>query len=170
MVFILRDCASVVALAWKTKSLSLCLLNYFPQLQKNPSRLSHSPFSSIFTCIISSQSVVHMISSTAFGVLLIMFSRWKYRWVSSILLVIWLELELQDPYKGFLRVTRVWDILQLKRRTGYFFEISSFLSARPKPSLLVFCPACPEPGVNIPLDAKQIPYDLRSVLCHITLP
>jgi hypothetical protein len=71
--------------------------------------------------------------------------------------------DLQDPYKSFLKVTRVWDVLQLKRRSGYKFNITSLIPTRSlSPGLVsLFCPSCPEPGVNMSLGADVIPHTLR---------
>ncbi|KAJ7854814.1 hypothetical protein B0H14DRAFT_2260600, partial [Mycena olivaceomarginata] len=53
-----------------------------------------------------------------------------------------------NPYAAFLRVVRVFNLLTLRKRTGQLHAIDAMLSHCPKGNLLVWCPACPEPGFN----------------------
>jgi len=63
-------------------------------------------------------------------------------------------------YKAFLVVTRFWDSLQMKRRTGFAFKIYTHLPGRTH-SAILFCPSCPEPGVNMLSEGVIIPDDLK---------
>jgi hypothetical protein len=55
----------------------------------------------------------------------------------------------QDPYKAFLRVSRVWEHINLKLHSGSVHDIAKILTSRPPKSIISFCPACSEPGVNM---------------------
>jgi hypothetical protein len=67
----------------------------------------------------------------------------------------------QDPYKAFLRVTRVWDYLTTKRRTGQAHNIDTYLPHRPPGNVAVVCPSCPEPGINMEARPEMVPHELR---------
>jgi hypothetical protein len=70
----------------------------------------------------------------------------------------------QDPYKSFLRVTRIWDYLTRKKEAGLASGVNTQLASRPDNSMVVYCPACPEPGTNMPEEWKEIPPSLRYIL------
>ena len=54
----------------------------------------------------------------------------------------------QDRYRELLRVSRIWRLLKLLKWQGFHGN-----STDPGPGQLVlFCPACPQPGVNVPPD------------------
>jgi hypothetical protein len=42
--------------------------------------------------------------------------------------------------------------LQASKRFGEIYSLSS-----PPPSLTLFCPSCPQPGINLPLNWKDLP-------------
>ncbi|KAJ7652290.1 hypothetical protein B0H17DRAFT_1163665 [Mycena rosella] len=69
--------------------------------------------------------------------------------------------DVPNPYAAFLCVVRVFNFLTLKKRTGQFHGIDSILSHRPSGNLLVWCPACPEPGFNSDPNCPKTPHDLR---------
>jgi hypothetical protein len=71
-----------------------------------------------------------------------------------------LMLLLQNPYATFLRVVRVWRLITVLKRTGQAFGIDNILAHRPKGNLVIYCPACPEPGVNT-VEGPPIPEYLR---------
>ncbi|KAJ7933210.1 hypothetical protein B0H13DRAFT_1592433, partial [Mycena leptocephala] len=62
---------------------------------------------------------------------------------------------------AFLRVVRVFDFLTLRKRSGQLHSIDSVLNHRPKGNLLVWCPACPEPGFNSDPNCRKTPHHLR---------
>ncbi|KAF8955769.1 hypothetical protein BDZ97DRAFT_1709000 [Flammula alnicola] len=66
-----------------------------------------------------------------------------------------------DPYPQFRLVMRVWRILQAKKRLGQAHGIDTVLKNRPEGNLLVYCPACPEPGVNMEMGWEKTPLHLR---------
>jgi hypothetical protein len=69
---------------------------------------------------------------------------------------------LQDRYREFLRVARVWRYMTSVRRAGQAHNIDSILTHRQPGSLAVRCPACLEVGFNVTkefLDA--LPIKLR---------
>ncbi|KAJ6470132.1 hypothetical protein C8R47DRAFT_1222765 [Mycena vitilis] len=69
--------------------------------------------------------------------------------------------DIANPYAAFLRVVRVFNYLTLKKRTGQFHGIDAVLSHRPHGNLLVWCPACPEPGFNSDPNCPKTPQRLR---------
>ncbi|KAJ7138606.1 hypothetical protein C8R46DRAFT_1321618, partial [Mycena filopes] len=69
--------------------------------------------------------------------------------------------DVANPYAAFLRVVRVFNYLTLKKRTGQFHNIDQFLPHRPAGNLLVWCPACPEPGFNSDPNCPTTPAHLR---------
>lgn len=69
----------------------------------------------------------------------------------------------QDPYKAFLRIVRIWEVLSMKRWMGVCLGIKKLLPTRSLGALNVFCPSCPEPGVNMPLQVAPRPSHLRYV-------
>ena len=71
----------------------------------------------------------------------------------------------QDRYKELLRVSREWNDLQNRKRAGFAHDPQ--LAAENKPgSLAVFCPACPQPGINLPVNWKQdqLPWRFMRVM------
>lgn len=65
-----------------------------------------------------------------------------------------------DRYRELMRCLRQWRDLQARRRAGYPFDGET----PPKPgSLALFCPACPQPGVNLPDDWKSDPQQYVSL-------
>ena len=51
----------------------------------------------------------------------------------------------------------------MKKRSGQFHGIDAVLSHRPAGNLLVWCPACPEPGLNSDPNCPETPAHLRYV-------
>jgi hypothetical protein len=68
---------------------------------------------------------------------------------------------MKNPYAAFLRVVRVFNLLTLRKRTGQLHAIDAMLSHCPKGNLLVWCPACPEPGFNSDPCCPKTPHHLR---------
>ncbi|KAK6997020.1 CxC2 domain-containing protein [Favolaschia claudopus] len=69
--------------------------------------------------------------------------------------------DIPNPYAAFLRVVRVFNYLTLVKRSGQLHGIDRILSHRPAGNLLVWCPACPEPGFNSDLNCPKTPSHLR---------
>lgn len=60
--------------------------------------------------------------------------------------------------------------MKAERRAGRVHEIHTEIPGRPLNHLMVLCPACPEPGVNIvPQEYKDIPEHLKSASSSPTL-
>ena len=55
-----------------------------------------------------------------------------------------------DRYRELMRVLRQWRDLQSRQRAGELYRVET--SPLPKGSLTTFCPACPQPGINLPDD------------------
>lgn len=70
---------------------------------------------------------------------------------------------LQDAYKHFLKIARVYRLVTAMKRSGQAHGIDQYLTHRPAGNLIVYCPACPEPGVNMPptRDIGRVPPELR---------
>ncbi|KAF7349823.1 CxC2 domain-containing protein [Mycena venus] len=66
-----------------------------------------------------------------------------------------------DPYANFLRLIRVWDYLTLLKRSGQMHGIDLLLPHRPEGNLVLYCPACPEPGFNTDPSWSETPESLR---------
>ncbi|THU98523.1 hypothetical protein K435DRAFT_818833 [Dendrothele bispora CBS 962.96] len=54
-----------------------------------------------------------------------------------------------DPYQTFMRVARFWRYLESKVRLGQVHGIDKFFPHRPSGFLMLYCPACSDPGVNM---------------------
>jgi hypothetical protein len=76
----------------------------------------------------------------------------------------------KDPYKSFLRVSRIWDHLTSRVRSGFTHGLNALLPPRPEKAIISYCPACPEPGVNMFDGWKLTPDELKCVTsftrCH----
>ncbi|CAA7262273.1 unnamed protein product [Cyclocybe aegerita] len=57
--------------------------------------------------------------------------------------------KIPDPYPQFRLVVRVWRLLTATKRLGQVHGIDMLLPNRPAGNLSVYCPACPEPEVNM---------------------
>ncbi|KAJ3555786.1 hypothetical protein NP233_g12126 [Leucocoprinus birnbaumii] len=55
----------------------------------------------------------------------------------------------EDRYSSFVLVMRFWRTLSLRRWAGLEHKIHQILTHRRKYSLAVYCPACPEIGLNV---------------------
>ncbi|KAJ7137354.1 hypothetical protein C8R43DRAFT_893689 [Mycena crocata] len=66
----------------------------------------------------------------------------------------------KDRYHEFLRMTRIWEHLQMLKRAGRCHDPSGAAGTQPGECALL-CPACPQPGKNLPPDWKDVPEDRR---------
>ncbi|KAK7006975.1 hypothetical protein R3P38DRAFT_2554914 [Favolaschia claudopus] len=64
--------------------------------------------------------------------------------------------DVPDPYSNFLRSIRFWDYLTMLKRLGQMHGIDRLLPHRPEGNLVLYCPACPEPGFNSEPNASSI--------------
>ena len=63
---------------------------------------------------------------------------------------------IQEGYENFRRAGRFWRDLTSRRQSGQGQGIDEFLPENRYPgSVAVVCPACPEPGFNLPEDWKE---------------
>ncbi|KAG1786181.1 hypothetical protein EV424DRAFT_1476806 [Suillus variegatus] len=60
-----------------------------------------------------------------------------------------------DHYRELMRVARQWRQLKLLKWNGFAYERRRPTSGE----LALFCPACPQPGVNAPLPTNRNPDD-----------
>ncbi|KAJ3833393.1 hypothetical protein F5878DRAFT_699884 [Lentinula raphanica] len=55
-----------------------------------------------------------------------------------------------DPYQIFMLVARIWRYLKTRIRTGEIFNINEVhFPHRPAHSLILYCPVCPDPAINM---------------------
>lgn len=62
---------------------------------------------------------------------------------------------LQDRYRELMRLSRQWQDIQVRKRFGFGHDTENEPG---NGDLAFFCPACPQPGVNIPdnwMDARN---------------
>jgi hypothetical protein len=59
---------------------------------------------------------------------------------------------MKNRYEELIRVSRQMRNLQVKKRFGAVYGTSSSHG-----SLAIFCPSCPQPGINLPQDWKDLP-------------
>jgi hypothetical protein len=69
-------------------------------------------------------------------------------WGSTILLLTFLK----NRYQELIRVSRQMRKLEVSKRFGSVYGHSSSAG-----SLAIFCPSCPQPGINLPPDWKSLP-------------
>ncbi|KAJ7488488.1 hypothetical protein B0H11DRAFT_1912979 [Mycena galericulata] len=70
----------------------------------------------------------------------------------------------KETYENFIRASRLWAMLTTKKRMGQMHRIDDVLPYRPKGNLVLYCPACPEPGFNMD---KKMPRQLPPELRHL---
>jgi hypothetical protein len=64
-----------------------------------------------------------------------------------------------------MRISRIWRDLLTRKRSGYGHDEEEPGDG----DLGLFCPACPQPGINIPPDWKERPDQYVSALIHARL-
>ena len=62
--------------------------------------------------------------------------------------------EFKDRYRELMRVSRLWRDLKARVSSGLGHEINPTLQPG---ELAIFCPACPQPGVNLPKNWEKDP-------------
>lgn len=58
-----------------------------------------------------------------------------------------MSLNVQDRYRELMRVSRQWRDLQTRKRFGYGHDLDKTPGFG---DLALFCPTCPQPGINLP--------------------
>ena len=56
---------------------------------------------------------------------------------------------------------RVYRVIIATKRLGQAHGIDKILCRRPAGNLMVYCPSCPEPGVNMEVGWERTPPELR---------
>jgi hypothetical protein len=79
--------------------------------------------------------------------------------------------EVLNLYREFRRMTRIWRWMKRLKWAGYAGSTKKVNEVKPG-ELTLFCPACPQQGINIPDNwrddkARQVIYFLRRFLPHI---
>jgi hypothetical protein len=59
---------------------------------------------------------------------------------------------MKDRYRELIRVSRQMRKLEVSKRFGAVYGTSSSHG-----TLAIFCPSCPQPGINLPPDWKDLP-------------
>jgi hypothetical protein len=66
-----------------------------------------------------------------------------------------------DRYRELLRISRQWRYLKYQKWHGighdFISETSEMSEAVAEGSMAIFCPTCPQPGINLPDDWKSLP-------------
>jgi hypothetical protein len=62
------------------------------------------------------------------------------------------ECTMQNRYRELLRVSRSWRDLHARKRFGFGHETDKTPG---NGDLALFCPACPQPGINLPKNWKN---------------
>ncbi|KIL54859.1 hypothetical protein M378DRAFT_91785, partial [Amanita muscaria Koide BX008] len=65
-------------------------------------------------------------------------------------------IQVKDRYKEFLRMTHEWRHLKMMKRAGRRHDDSG---AKKEGSCAILCPACPQPGINLPVNWENAPDD-----------
>ncbi|KAJ6613075.1 hypothetical protein B0H10DRAFT_2049902, partial [Mycena sp. CBHHK59/15] len=66
----------------------------------------------------------------------------------------------RERYEEFLRMTRQWQNLHLLKRAGRGHDPAEDHVASTKPGeCALLCPACPQPGKNLPPDWEKVPFE-----------
>jgi hypothetical protein len=81
-----------------------------------------------------------------------MHSQMKYQYVHSLSVKQPTNLQLKNRYPELIRVSRQMRKLQVSKRFGEIYKPFS-----PPGSLTLFCPSCPQPGINLPPVWKELP-------------
>jgi|ERR1700733_61895 len=76
-----------------------------------------------------------------------------------------LKLSMQNLYKQLLRASRQWRDLKNRMHSGLGYEQED--DSTPDGSMAIFCPACPQPGINLPDDWKER-YTPYAFIIHIS--
>ncbi|KAJ6513753.1 hypothetical protein C8R47DRAFT_1286610 [Mycena vitilis] len=74
------------------------------------------------------------------------------------------ESNVQDIYDSFVRAAHLWGFISTEKRMGQMHGVDDVLSHRPKGNLVLYCPACPEPGFNMD---PVMPTKLDAPLRHL---
>ncbi|GJE98381.1 CxC2 domain-containing protein [Phanerochaete sordida] len=68
--------------------------------------------------------------------------------------------KVRNCYKAFLRMVRQWKHLKMLKRAGRAHDPAGVAGTK-EGELVVECPACPRPGVNIPDDWQSVREDMK---------
>ncbi|KAJ6556871.1 hypothetical protein DFH09DRAFT_1084575 [Mycena vulgaris] len=66
-----------------------------------------------------------------------------------------------DMYENFLRCSRIWGVLTMKKRLGHEHGIDDVIPHRTKGCVVLHCPSCPEPAFNGDKKMGPLPKHLR---------
>lgn len=78
---------------------------------------------------------------------------------------------LQDRLDAFMQMARKWRHLKMLKRAGRAYDPSEDrVGNTPAGSLAIPCRACPQPGMNIPLDLDSVDPSKRCTYTSLVLP
>ncbi|KAK7026078.1 hypothetical protein VNI00_015724 [Paramarasmius palmivorus] len=72
--------------------------------------------------------------------------------------------EVNDQYQAFMIVTRIWRYMTTRIRVGQENGIDDYFPHRPSGTVMLYCPACPDPGVNMKGSWWLTPAFLRHLI------
>ncbi|KAJ8083264.1 hypothetical protein PM082_009136 [Marasmius tenuissimus] len=70
----------------------------------------------------------------------------------------------QDLYKQFCCATQVWRCLCADKWSGKAFDLSQYFPHWKSDNIVVFCPCCPEDGINTEEGWERTPEELRHLI------
>jgi hypothetical protein len=71
----------------------------------------------------------------------------------------------QDRYEAFLRMVREWRHMKMLKRAGRGYD-SGGVESTGSGECAVLCPACPQPGKNLPSNWQDAPKGKRCEYLH----
>lgn len=151
------------AKVWSIDLVSWCALNIFlPLWNSLRLRLHFASFVSS-TNFTLKERYPHTTSLVPFVVDQIMHSHSAYQYVFNLTcLSTAMPIDfVQDPSPQFRMVMRVWRFLTATKRQGQAHGIDDYISHRRKGNLIVHCPCCLEPHVNMEPGWERTPPNLR---------
>jgi hypothetical protein len=77
-----------------------------------------------------------------------------------------LMISLQNLYKQLLRASCQWCDITNRMQSGLWYQQEK--DSLPDGSMAIFCPACPQPGINLPEDWKER-YNLYVLMDYVEL-
>jgi hypothetical protein len=74
---------------------------------------------------------------------------------------------MQERYQEFLRMTHQWMHLQLVKRAGRGHNLcEDRINATQAGECALLCPACPQPGKNLPPGWENVPFHKVCILTN----
>ena len=134
-------------------------------------QLLHFALSIIFNSLALNQSVLstNTIKLLSTNLITLGFTKSRYVQVLSLCWIYWSITpsyqSFQDWYKALLHMIHEWQHLKMLKWSGYGHLFGSDNPAAKEHSCALLCPACPQPGINLPMGWEQALSETRFGLC-----